>query len=74
MGIGCLHLVSDKTGFFLYHLMDSSSEEEVQAQEEKLKAYFSQLKTQVRWDNEKRCSVQVIFKYKGEVFLIRSVG
>uniref|UniRef100_H3CPU5 Uncharacterized protein n=1 Tax=Tetraodon nigroviridis TaxID=99883 RepID=H3CPU5_TETNG len=35
-----------KTSFFLYNLIDSSSEEEVQAQEEKLKAYFTQLKTQ----------------------------
>lgn len=51
--IGCFHLVSDKTGFFLYNLIDSSSEEEVQAQEEKLKAYFAQLKAQVRHSNDK---------------------
>lgn len=51
--IGCFHLVSDKTGFFLYNLIDSSSEEEVQAQEEKLKTYFTQLKTQVRPNHDK---------------------
>lgn len=51
--IGCFHLLSDKMGFFLYNLIDSSSEEEVQAQEEKLKTYFSQLKTQVRHNNDK---------------------
>lgn len=51
--IGCFHLVSDKTGFFLYNLIDSGSEEEVQAQEEKLKTYFTQLKTQVRPNHDK---------------------
>lgn len=51
--IGCFHLVSDKTGFFLYYLIDSSSEEEVQAKEEMLKAYFTQLKAQVRRKNDK---------------------
>lgn len=48
--IGCFHLLSEKTGFFLYNLIDSSSEEEVQAQAEKLKTYFTQLKTQVHND------------------------
>ncbi|TNM99530.1 hypothetical protein fugu_012563 [Takifugu bimaculatus] len=37
---------AEKTGFFLYNLIDSSSEEEVQAQAETLKTYFTQLKTQ----------------------------
>lgn len=48
--IGCFHLLSEKTGFFLYNLIDSSSEEEVQAQAETLKTYFTQLKTQVHND------------------------
>uniref|UniRef100_A0A665WYM4 PROP1-like PPR domain-containing protein n=1 Tax=Echeneis naucrates TaxID=173247 RepID=A0A665WYM4_ECHNA len=33
-------------GFFLYHLIDSMSEHEVQAQEEKLRTFFKQLQTQ----------------------------
>uniref|UniRef100_A0A665WZJ5 PROP1-like PPR domain-containing protein n=1 Tax=Echeneis naucrates TaxID=173247 RepID=A0A665WZJ5_ECHNA len=37
---------AEGAGFFLYHLIDSMSEHEVQAQEEKLRTFFKQLQTQ----------------------------
>ncbi|XP_075902405.1 leucine-rich PPR motif-containing protein, mitochondrial [Nelusetta ayraudi] len=36
----------EKASFLLYHLIDSMSEKEVQAQEKKLRSYFNQLQTQ----------------------------
>uniref|UniRef100_A0A3Q1GHU0 Leucine rich pentatricopeptide repeat containing n=1 Tax=Acanthochromis polyacanthus TaxID=80966 RepID=A0A3Q1GHU0_9TELE len=37
---------ADTAGFFLYHLMDSMAEEQVQAQEDKLRSFFNQLHAQ----------------------------
>lgn len=37
----------EKASFFLYHLIDSMTDKEVQAQEDKLQNYFSQLQTRV---------------------------
>lgn len=38
----------DVASFFLYNLIDSMSEQEVQAQEDKLRNFFGQLQAQVR--------------------------
>lgn len=37
----------DTVAYFLYNLIDSMSESNVQAQEDKLRNYFNQLKAQV---------------------------
>lgn len=37
----------ENMSYFLYYLIDSMSEEEVQAQEDKLRKYFNQLHSQV---------------------------
>lgn len=74
--IQCFLLVSDMTSYFLYNLISSSSAKEVLAQEEKLKAYFTQLKAQVRHNHDKGWrivleEIKSIFKYENKVFVIR---
>ena len=38
---------AEATAFFLYSVIDNMSEQDVQAQEDKLRKFFNQLKTQV---------------------------
>uniref|UniRef100_A0A8C0UT17 Leucine rich pentatricopeptide repeat containing n=1 Tax=Cyanistes caeruleus TaxID=156563 RepID=A0A8C0UT17_CYACU len=58
---------TEAVGYFLYHLIDSMSDSEVQAKEERLRQYFHQLKKMVPFHFLLHNAWKVVFSAKSDV-------